>query len=70
MRSYTNDPLTPPEFYRDLFHEGTLLLVVKPEDLCNPQTLKRRVRSAVGSKHNAGRGRTRRSRPGPKYGLS
>jgi hypothetical protein len=37
MRSYANDPLTPPAFYRDLFREGTLLLVVKPEDLYNPK---------------------------------
>lgn len=37
MRSYANDLLTPPAFYRDLFREGTLLLVVKPEDLYNPK---------------------------------
>jgi hypothetical protein len=37
MRSYDNDPLTPPEFYRELFREGTLLLVVKPDDLYYPQ---------------------------------
>ncbi len=37
MRNFANDPLTPPAFYRDLFREGTLLLVVKPEDLYNPK---------------------------------
>jgi hypothetical protein len=37
MRSYANDPLTPPLFYRDLFREGTLILVVHPEDLYNPK---------------------------------
>jgi hypothetical protein len=33
LRSHANDPVTPPSFYRDLFREGTLLLVAKAEDL-------------------------------------
>lgn len=37
MRSYANDPLTPPAFYRELFREGTLLLVANARDLYNPK---------------------------------
>jgi hypothetical protein len=37
MRNYANDPLTPPAFYRELFREGTLLLVANPGDLYNPK---------------------------------
>jgi hypothetical protein len=37
MRNYANDPVTPPAFYRDLFREGSLLLVANPGDLYNPK---------------------------------
>jgi hypothetical protein len=37
MRSYENDPQTPPAFYRALLREGTTILVVRPEDLYNPK---------------------------------
>lgn len=36
LRSYANDAVTPPAFYRQLFAEGTLLLVANPDDLYNP----------------------------------
>jgi hypothetical protein len=35
MRSYSNDPLTPPAFYRALFRDGTLILTANPADLYN-----------------------------------
>lgn len=35
LRSYANDPFTPPSFYRDLFREGTLILVADAEVLHN-----------------------------------
>lgn len=35
LHSYANDPPTPPAFYRDLFREGTVLMVANPEDLYN-----------------------------------
>ena len=37
VRSYPNDPTTPPEFYRALIRDGTVLLVVNAEDLYNPK---------------------------------
>jgi hypothetical protein len=37
IRSYPDDPQTPPAFYRSLLREGTILLVVKAEDLYNPK---------------------------------
>jgi hypothetical protein len=37
MRSYANDPLTPAAFYRTLIREGTIILVVRAEDLYNPK---------------------------------
>jgi hypothetical protein len=37
IRSYPDDPQTPPAFYRSLLREGTILLVVNAEDLYNPK---------------------------------
>ena len=37
MRSYTNDPRTPPPFYRALLRKGTILLVARAEDLYHPK---------------------------------
>ena len=37
LRSNTADPKTPPEFYRAMFREGTILLVVNAEDIFNPK---------------------------------
>jgi hypothetical protein len=37
VRSYRTDPTVPPEFYRALIREGTVLLVVNAEDLYNPK---------------------------------
>jgi hypothetical protein len=36
LRSYSTDPKEPPEFYRALIREGTVLFVVNAEDLYNP----------------------------------
>jgi hypothetical protein len=37
VRSYPTDPVTPPAFYRSMFREGTIILVVKAEDLYHPK---------------------------------
>jgi hypothetical protein len=36
LRSYQNDPLVPAPFYREMFRDGTVLLVAMHEDLYNP----------------------------------
>jgi hypothetical protein len=36
LRSYANDPLVPPAFYRELLREATVILVAAPDQLYNP----------------------------------
>jgi hypothetical protein len=37
IRSYANDPPTPAPFYRTLIREGTIILVVRADDIYNPK---------------------------------
>jgi hypothetical protein len=37
IRSNVKDPEVPPAFYRSLFREGTLILVVRSQDIYNPK---------------------------------
>ena len=37
IRSNVKDPEAPPAFYRSLFREGTIILVVQSQDIYNPK---------------------------------
>jgi hypothetical protein len=37
IRSNVKDPEVPPAFYRSLFREGTVILVVRSQDIYNPK---------------------------------
>ena len=37
IRSNVKDPEAPPAFYRSLFREGTVILVVRSQDIYNPK---------------------------------